>query len=378
MTDGRYIWNFAYDANGMRISRNAGLTTYTYVYDGTQLTSMTDGLDQLHFTYDAIGRPLTMEYHPVEHSGGSCGAYCGIYYYVTNLQGDVIAILDSAGNLEAEYTYDAWGNLIDNPDDTFGFIGHVNPLRYRGYLYDRQTGLYYLQSRYYNPEIGRFISADNYPSTGQGLTGNHMFAYCGNNPVSREDESGEFWLTAVIISAVVAGAISAAADAAIQVATTGEIDPGQVLIAGVSGAISGACALIPGGAFATTAISIGVNAALNAGSYAVNQLRKGEAIDKTDLLVNVGIGAISGAAGNLFRFGSTGAIRNAGEKLVNKGMQKITNGVMNSATSTIKRGFQYIDRGISMIYQYAARAGVNSGFGSTTGCVIHGIYSLVG
>lgn len=71
-------------------------------------------------------------------------------------------------------------------------------------------------------------------------------------------------------------------------------------------------------------------------------------------------------------------VANAGEKLVNKGMQKITNGVMNSATSTIKRGFQYIDPGISMIYQYAARAGVNSGFGSTTGCVINGIYSLVG
>jgi RHS repeat-associated protein len=211
MTDGGCIWNYAYDANGMRISRNAGSTTYTYVYNGTQLTWMTDGLDQLHFTYDAIGRPLTMEYHPVEHSGGSCGAFCGIYYYVTNLQGDVIAILDSSGNLEAEYTYDAWGNLIDNPDDTFSFIGYINPIRYRGYLYDRETGLYYLQSRYYNPEIGRFISADNYPSTGQGLTGNNMFAYCGNNPVSRNDEGGEFWH--VVIGAV----LGAAANFAISV-----------------------------------------------------------------------------------------------------------------------------------------------------------------
>ena len=205
-----------------------------------------------------------------------------------------------------------------------------------------------------------------------------MFAYCGNNPVSRANNSGEFWVTAVLISALVAGAISAVADAAIQAVTTGEVDAGQVLIAGVSGAISGACALIPGGAFLTTAISVGVNAALTGGSYVVNQLRKGEAIDKTDFWANVGIGAISGAAGNLFRFSSTGAIRNAGETLVNKGMQKMTNGVLNSATSTIKRGFQYIDRGISMIYKYAARAGVNSGFGSTTGCVINGIYSLIG
>ena len=205
-----------------------------------------------------------------------------------------------------------------------------------------------------------------------------MFAYCGNNPVSRADNSGEFWGTAIVISSLVAGVISAVADAVIQAATTGEVDVGQVLIAGAAGAISGACALIPGGALATTAISVGVNAALNAGSYAVNQLRKGEEIDKTDLWVNVGIGAISGAAGNLFRFSSTGAIRNAGKALVDKGTQKITNGVLNSATSTIKRGFQYIDRGISMIYQYAARAGVNSGFGSTTGCAINGIYGLLG
>lgn len=68
-------------------------------------------------------------------------------------------------------------------------------MRYRGYVYDRETELYYLQSRYYNPEWGRFINADNYPSTGQGLLGNNMFAYCGNNPVMREDEGGELWGT---------------------------------------------------------------------------------------------------------------------------------------------------------------------------------------
>jgi len=292
------------------------------------------------------------------------------------LQGDVTAVYDTSGILKAEYIYDAWG-ICTVTVDVDG-IGTLNSIRYRGYYYDSEIGLYYLQSRYYNPEWGRFISADNYPSTGQGLTGNNMFAYCGNNPVSRADNSGEFWVTAVLVSALVAGTISAVTDAVIQAATTGEVDAGQVLIAGVSGAISGACALIPGGAFVTTAISVGVNAALTAGSYAVNQLRKGEAINETDFWVNVGIGAISGAAGNLFRFSSTGAIRNAGETLVNKGMQKMTNGVLNSATSTIKRGFQYIDRGISMIYQYAARAGVNSGFGSTMGCVINGVYSLIG
>lgn len=69
-------------------------------------------------------------------------------------------------------------------------IGALNPLRYRGYVYDTETGLYYLQSRYYDPEIGRFINADAFTSTGQGLLGNNMFAYCGNNPVVYEDDSG--------------------------------------------------------------------------------------------------------------------------------------------------------------------------------------------
>ena len=74
-------------------------------------------------------------------------------------------------------------------------LGKDNPLRYRGYVYDEETKLYYLQSRYYDPAIGRFINADAFPSTGQGLSGNNMFAYCGNNPVSRIEVGGFFWDT---------------------------------------------------------------------------------------------------------------------------------------------------------------------------------------
>ena len=72
-------------------------------------------------------------------------------------------------------------------------LGTLNPLTYRGYVYDHETGLYYLQSRYYNPEWGRFINSDVFAATGQGLIGNNMFVYCGNNPVSRSDDGGCFW-----------------------------------------------------------------------------------------------------------------------------------------------------------------------------------------
>ena len=88
------------------------------------------------------------------------------------------------------YTYDAWGNILTVTGGMANTLGKANPLRYRGYIYDEETRLYYLQSRYYDPQIGRFINSDVYTSTGQGLLGNNMFAYCGNNPVVRRDETG--------------------------------------------------------------------------------------------------------------------------------------------------------------------------------------------
>ena len=100
--------------------------------------------------------------------------------------------------MAARYTYDAWGkpltitdgNGVDVSEDP-NHIANLNPLRYRGYYWDSETGLYYCQSRYYDPETGRFINADGMVDTGQGIIGNNMFAYCLNNPVNRLDPSGQ-------------------------------------------------------------------------------------------------------------------------------------------------------------------------------------------
>ena len=97
------------------------------------------------------------------------------------------------GTVSVTYTYDAWGNPLTTTGSLATTLGEQNPLRYRGYVYDTETGLYYLQSRYYNPGWGRFINADAYLSTGQGFNGHNMFAYCGNNPISRYDVGGMFW-----------------------------------------------------------------------------------------------------------------------------------------------------------------------------------------
>ena len=186
-------WKYTYNADGLRTCRSNGSTTYDYVYSGDRLAMLTitdelDGsCDTLRFSYDASGTPLSMTFNGTD------------YYYVTNIQGDIMAILNTSGTAVVEYTYDAWGNIHDVSGSLSETLGEVNPLTYRGYVYDRDSGYYYLQSRYYHPEMGRFINADNYPTTGQGLTGNNMFAYCLNNPVNGCDPCGtcfhrwDFW-----------------------------------------------------------------------------------------------------------------------------------------------------------------------------------------
>ena len=130
------------------------------------------------------------------------------YYYAKNLQGDVVAVYRSDYNsttqayyptLVASYEYDEWGKVttvkgssgaILSLDAYPNHIAHVNPIRYRGYYYDTETGFYYLQSRYYDPVISRFINADSYGSTGQAFLGTNMFAYCNNNPIKYADYPG--------------------------------------------------------------------------------------------------------------------------------------------------------------------------------------------
>ena len=120
----------------------------------------------LDFIYDESGKPFALKY-------STNGTSFQTYYYVLNLQGDVVKLIQANGHVVAQYTYDAWGNLLDSG----GNLAEVNPLRYRGYYYDNETGFYYLQSRYYDPQNRRFMNADSYQSTGQGFIGTNMFAY---------------------------------------------------------------------------------------------------------------------------------------------------------------------------------------------------------
>ena len=110
-----------------------------------------------------------------------------MYFYIRNLQGDVVGIYDIDGIVVASYAYDAWGNILSGGDSG---VGAINPIRYRGYYWDAETGFYYCQTRYYNPEWRRWISADLLCDTNTGVLGTNMYAYCNNNPVMYADPSG--------------------------------------------------------------------------------------------------------------------------------------------------------------------------------------------
>ena len=165
-----------------------------------------------------------------------------IYYYILSLQGDVVAILDSSGVSVAEYTYDAWGRLLTTTGSMSGTLGLHNPLRYRGYVYDRETGLYYLQSRYYNPTICRFISADSIGFLGADGTpvSYNLFAYCGNNPVKYTDPTGHsVILTSIIIGAILGAVVGGGVGAYVSYAQTGTVDGWAVAFGAFGGGIAG-------------------------------------------------------------------------------------------------------------------------------------------
>ena len=184
ITKGSDTLSFAYNESGLRTSKTVNGVTHSYVWQGSKLAADITDAYALYFHYDSAGDVIGF----TRTANGTDTEY----FYVKNLQGDILKIITADGTEAAAYTYDAWGKLLTSTGD----MADVNPLRYRGYYYDTETSLYYLQSRYYDPEVGRFINPDAYASTGQGILGANMFTYCGNNPVILSDENGNRFIYA--------------------------------------------------------------------------------------------------------------------------------------------------------------------------------------
>ena len=181
---------YSYDANGTRLKKDVNGVIHTYLYNGSQLLQETKGTKILDYSYDSNGQIYAVRYRVNANDEGT------YYYYAHNTRGDIVGLYNADGTLHAKYTYDVWGNklavtnasgvAITSQTD----IANLQPFRYRGYYYDYESGFYYLQSRYYDPVTHRFINADGLVSTGTGVLGFNMFAYCENNPVNCIDTNG--------------------------------------------------------------------------------------------------------------------------------------------------------------------------------------------
>ena len=176
--DGSLTASFVYNAEGLRVQKTVNGVVIKYILHGKNITHLIRGNDELHFFYDTSGSPAMVEWNN--------GTTTAKYAYVKNLQGDIIAIIDDTGTEVVKYTYDAWGTPMSTSGTMAGTLGVLQPFRYRGYVYDYETGLYYLRSRYYNPVRNRFVNSDS-----SRLKESNLFMYCGNCPVCSIDTDGQ-------------------------------------------------------------------------------------------------------------------------------------------------------------------------------------------
>ena len=189
VTKGNKTASYTYDMSGVRSGKVVNGVSYEYTTLSGKITRMTWSGNAVDIVYDDAGRPYILRYTP---SGGATQTY----YYVLNLQGDVVGLMNTSMQMVVKYSYDPWGKLTGTTaTSAYVALAQANPLRYRSYCYDIETGFYYLQTRYYDPAIARFINADSCLTTNSlGLLSYNMFAYCENNPVMRSDPTGEwFW-----------------------------------------------------------------------------------------------------------------------------------------------------------------------------------------
>ena len=268
------------------MSKTVDGVEHQYIFDGTQLLRESWGNNWIEYFYDENGSPTyCLRYD--ENDGDIL-----LNFYITNLQGDVIAVCDNTHVPRFFYHYDAWGKLLSvtntNGDDVTNATNAAswNSLRYRGYVYDKETGLYYVSSRYYDPEIGRFINADHisYLGINDDFSNVNLYVYCGNNPVMREDVEGNFWINILAglgtqyVSDVIGNLIDGKTGIDIFKPTS---SPGEYIAAAVT-------SLIPvpgiGGAFVRNVVTVGITT--------LEDAIVGEDINIKDKMVDLAVGTV--------------------------------------------------------------------------------------
>jgi RHS repeat-associated protein len=278
--------SYTYDVNGIRDSKTVNGVVHNYATLNGQMVRETWTENGKTHTLDVLMDNNSAPYALVHNDGTKIKTY----YYVLNQQGDVIRLTDDNGATYANYTYNAWGELLrvyldDGRDITDpGDIAHLNPIRYRGYYYDTETGFYYVGGRYYDPTLCRFVNADNALLVNvnpDGFTDKNLFAYCDNNPVNRTDDGGSCW-TAIVGRAIAGGIVGAASSAINSVMNGEKIKAGDIAAAAVQGAAQGAL----GGFTAFAGVSRVTMAVVNGAISAVFAAKSGG--NPMDTLISAG------------------------------------------------------------------------------------------
>ncbi len=179
--------SYGYDHTGNRVRKTVDGVTTDYCMAGDLLVAETSGDKIIWYKYDSAANLISIR------------AYGKEFFYIKNLQNDVIALADASGEIVTEYKYDSWGKILSITGSKKDTIGKTNPFRYKSYYYDNETGMYYLRNRYYDPEIRRFINADNFfavQGSPETLHNRNLFAYCDHNPLTRSDSDGDAWMIA--------------------------------------------------------------------------------------------------------------------------------------------------------------------------------------
>ena len=290
--------SFKYNSDGIRTEKTVNGVTTKYTVFGDKVSFETTGSDKIHYSYDASGNLFSMNLNGTE------------YYYVRNAQGDITGLIDNTGNIVVSYTYDTWGKLLSTTGTLASTIGVKNPYRYRGYRYDTETGLYYLQSRYYNPEWGRFVNADDagiLEVDQDSLIENNLFVYALNNPANMVDPTGEIAIfTCVLIGAGIGMLLGGATGSYISHRKFKQVRWKYVLIGAAAGVAIGAAAgyaigIAIGASVTTIGTAKGFASGFKITSKISSQMAKRgwtNQLVKETILKNVGRKAFNRATGN--------------------------------------------------------------------------------
>ncbi len=347
--------DFAYDSDGKRVKKISGNTETKYYYNGSILSGLvrtttgSTGTNKttVQFVYDAEGRPFLLRLNGKTD-----------YFYLYNGLGDVVGLVDSSNQVVVRYQYNSWGKVTSTQDTSGVSLATLNPFRYRKYVYDPETGLYCLGSRYYDPEVGRFVNADDTDvifAKPQELGSKNLYAYCDNNPVAREDYAGEFPIPC-IVGAVVGAVVSGFS---YVLSSGGEIDGVELAKSCLVGAVSGALAPLGGNFLKAAAVINGVNTAINtegdivtrficgvfeagatyvSGFTANNWTGERVALETTaaQIIGNAGVGYTVGQTAELAAVGLSAAVSSKSSTTTSKNVNPIKPKIRTTSTSSVK------------------------------------------